>query len=83
MEHEAFAQMQEFNLEEGRRETDDAERLEWGRIRKRCTTFPKGETSCWSAVILSPSFSFLTCARTRIKSKAIVVVQLITDHYHS
>jgi hypothetical protein len=23
-------------------------------------TFPKGETSCWSAVILSPSFSFLT-----------------------
>lgn len=23
-------------------------------------TFPKGETSCWSAVTLSPSFSFLT-----------------------
>lgn len=23
-------------------------------------TFPKGETNCWSAVILSPIFSFLT-----------------------
>ena len=24
------------------------------------SVFPKGETSCWSAVTLSPSFSFLT-----------------------
>lgn len=24
------------------------------------SVFPKGETSCWSAVILSPNFSFLT-----------------------
>ena len=23
-------------------------------------TFPKGETNCWSAVILSPIFSFFT-----------------------
>jgi hypothetical protein len=30
-------------------------------------TFPKGETSCWSAVILSPSFSFLTCTHDNQK----------------
>jgi hypothetical protein len=33
---------------------------------ERTDTFPKGETSCWSAVILSPSFSFLTCSAKEI-----------------
>lgn len=34
-----------------------------GESRKK--TFPKGETSCWSAVILSPNFSFLTCKQIK------------------
>ena len=34
--------------------------FELKRLEMKSFTFPKGETNCWSAVILSPIFSFLT-----------------------
>lgn len=37
-------------------------------------TFPKGDTSCWSAVILSPNFSFLIC-----KHKMITMIHVLME----
>jgi hypothetical protein len=37
-------------------------------------TFPNGETSWWRAVILSPSFSFLTWAKDQAKDTKNVII---------
>uniref|UniRef100_A0A7C8YX43 Uncharacterized protein n=1 Tax=Opuntia streptacantha TaxID=393608 RepID=A0A7C8YX43_OPUST len=41
------------------------------------SVFPKGETSCWSAVILSPIFSFLTLNGGRVDEAASLLPLLL------
>lgn len=41
------------------------------------SVFPKGETNCWSAVILSPIFSFLTLKGGKVEVAVSVLALFI------